>query len=71
MLFVGEGFGADDVGSILNEENVVYPPQIPIITNWRAVVPTNMRPSGPVRVPKRPITRDPRILMIRVPQGNV
>src|SRR5262245_66540117 len=27
----------------LNEENVVYPPQRPTITNCRAVVPTKMR----------------------------
>jgi len=45
----------------LNDEKVAYPPQIPTITNWRAVVPTNMRPSGPVSVRKKPVTNDPRI----------
>src|SRR5580693_492836 len=32
----------------LNEENVVKPPQMPTITNCRAVEPTKTRPSGPV-----------------------
>ena len=31
----------------LNDEKVVYPSQIPTITNWRAVVPTNMRRPDP------------------------
>jgi hypothetical protein len=43
------------------DEKMVYPPQIPTITNWRAVVPRNMRPSGPVSVRNKPVTNDPRI----------
>jgi hypothetical protein len=55
----------------LNEENVVKPPSRPSITNWRAVVPTSSRPSGPDRVANRPISREPTTFTATVPQGNV
>jgi hypothetical protein len=38
---------------------VVYPLQIPTITNWRAVVQKNIRPSGPHSAPKNPMMNDP------------
>src|SRR5579884_889157 len=41
------------------------------MTNWRPCEPTKTRPSGPVRVEKKPMTKEPVALTIRVPQGNV
>jgi len=41
------------------------------MTNWRASVPTNTRPSGPVSVAKKPMTNEPVTLTIIVPIGNV
>ena len=55
----------------LNAENVVKPPQTPIITNCRAGVLTGKRPSGPVSVKKNPITREPETFTARVPHGKV
>ena len=55
----------------LKEENVVYPPQKPVMTNWRGVVPKNMRPSGPMVVAANPMTKEPTTLTSSVPQGKV
>ncbi len=41
------------------------------MTNWRASAPTKMRPSGAVRVAKKPITNEPGTLTISVPIGKV
>src|ERR1700730_199836 len=55
----------------LKAENVVYPPQRPVITNNLASSDTSRRPSGPVSAKNNPITNDPRILMNSVPHGKV
>src|SRR4029077_18002376 len=54
----------------LNEEKVVKPPRIPVMTNWRVVVPANMRPSGPVSGAKKPIMNEPSTFTNSVPQGK-
>jgi len=41
------------------------------MTNWRAVVPTNSLPSGPVRVAKKPMMNEPVTFTISVPHGKV
>ena len=56
--------------SRLNVENVVYPPQMPVITRSRTCGATNRRPSGPLSVLKNPIKAEPVTLMNRVPQGS-
>src|SRR6478672_6220363 len=55
----------------LNDENVVKPPQIPISTNCRAVVPTSKRPSGSVNVKKKPMIQEPTTLTTSVPHGKI
>ena len=46
-------------------------PHRPIMTNWRKVELAKMRPSGPVRVAKKPMMREPVIFTNSVPQGKV
>src|SRR4051812_42936451 len=55
----------------LNDENVVKPPQTPIITNCRAGVPTSKRPSGSVNVKKKPMIHEPTTLTTSVPHGKI
>ena len=40
------------------------------MTNCRTVGPTSSRPSGPVRVAKKPMMNEPVTLTNSVPQGN-
>src|SRR5262249_49896103 len=40
------------------------------MTNWRTVELAKMRPSGPVRVAKKPMMREPVIFTNKVPQGK-
>src|SRR5262245_51944551 len=57
---------------MLKEEKVVYPPHTPSMKNcWRNQTGRSHRPSGPVKVAKKPITKDPETLTSSVPQGNV
>src|SRR5579871_3682540 len=44
---------------------------MPVMKKNRPCDPTNQRPLGPVRVLKKPIAKDPVILTMSVPQGNV
>src|SRR5215469_8950190 len=39
--------------------------------NWRKVGEASQRPSGPVTVAKTPITKQPEMLTMMVPQGKV
>src|ERR1051325_5979014 len=55
----------------LNEEKVVYPPQMPIMKNCLPVGPIKRRPPGSVNVAKKPITSEPLTFTNKVPQGNV
>jgi hypothetical protein len=55
----------------LNEENVVNPPRMPMVTNARANGETSRGPSGPVSSVKKPITKEPITFTASVPQGNV
>ena len=43
----------------LNEENVVYPPQIPAMSASRAVEPMKILPSGAVSVAMSPMMNEP------------
>ena len=54
----------------LNEENVVNPPQKPIMTNNRVFSERGYRPCARVSVPKKPMINDPAMLMAMVPQGR-
>ena len=55
----------------LNEENVVYPPQIPAMKNARPPGGTSQRPSGLVSVAKNPMANEPATLEMNVPPGHV
>jgi len=55
----------------LKDENVVNPPQRPAMTNWRVVAETKRRPSVAVKVAKKPMTKEPRMLTRSVPHGKV
>jgi len=46
------------------------PPQIPTITKIRMSGGTLTGPLVPVRAPNKPMTKEPRTLMSKVPQGN-
>ena len=46
-------------------------PQKPIITKVRTSGETRKRPSGPVSVPKKPMTKEPATFTSMVPHGNV
>lgn len=54
----------------LNEEKVVYPPQIPVMKNCRVLTRANTRPSGPGNVAKKPMMNDPETLTTNVPPGK-
>jgi hypothetical protein len=47
------------------------PPRTPIMTNCLVSVSAKMRPSGPVIVAKKPMMKEPTILTMIVPQGNI
>ncbi len=59
---IGGGKSSSPASSIMNvsrlmAENVVKPPQMPAMTNWRLAGPATMRPCGPVKVAKNVITK--------------
>ena len=54
----------------LKDEKVMNPPQMPTMIKRRMFSETGNLPLARVRVPKKPMMKEPQILMMIVPQGS-